>query len=98
MPNLTKPQADLLFGVMKQDAARAAAPGPAVRRRMMLAGYIALATSSTGYSLTREGFAALLYYWRVKDANSGRMCDMERRQEVEAALAFRFPEPLKLAA
>lgn len=50
------------------------------------------------FDVTRAGLEALLDYWMRKDAASGCIAYQKRRQEVEAVLASRFPEPLKLAA
>jgi hypothetical protein len=96
MQTLTKPQADFLFRVMLEPRT---ADGSALRvaRNLERIELVEL-VPPMAYRATRLGLEALCYYWMLKDAASGCIAYMKHREEVEAALASRFPEPLKLAA
>lgn len=103
MPTLTKYQADFLFRVMRTPGTTAKGrSGTRSGNRLAERGLLETVEDDglfrPVYRPSRLGLEALAYYWALKDAATGSIANMERRQEVDAALAARFPEPLKIAA
>ena len=97
MRPLTKPQADLLFSLMRNEREPDGAEWR-VAGNLRAKGFVETAGRSQTFRPTRAGLEALAYYWMLKDARSGCIAWAKYRQEVDAALAARFPEPLPLAA
>lgn len=103
MQTLTKFQADFLFSAMIEPrSTRRGGSGTRSGNRMFERGLLEVVEDDgifrPLYRPSRAGLEALADYWMRKDAASGCLAYIERRREVEAALAARFPEPLKLAA
>lgn len=97
MQTLTKPQADFLFRAMRGEGPRNVGQ-MTVAARLVRRGLLAFVGPNCVREPTREGLEALAYYWMLKDARSGCLAYAQHRQEVDAALAARFPEPLLKAA
>jgi hypothetical protein len=102
MKALTKPQASFLFRAMER-------PRPCFGSDYRVVGNLRAAelVEEAGrdtlfhallFRPTRLGLEALAYYWMCKDAASGCPAYVQRRREVEEALAARFPEPVLKAA
>lgn len=95
MTNLTKPQADLLFSLMRKQRSADTAER-AVCNRLRRRGYVEL--GDVAWTPTSAGLEALADYWMRKDAVSGCLAYQLYRQEVDAALEARFPRALPIAA